>query len=333
MIKILLSGSDGQLANDIKNVSELYTDEITLHTFNRKEWDVTDLEASKKIFELIQPDYYIHGASVHNANNIEENSMMALNVNVGATFHIAKLCEKYETKFINISTDYVFSESNEPTFRQSTEQNGWEYSLIEKTITNPCNMYGFTKKMSEEVLKLCQIDYINIRVSGLFGKTGSRAKNGMNFPYLIIQKLIKGEKIDVVDDQQISISYSREVAEFIFKLIKNNIGEEFEGKDYFDRYASFDFDKVHNNALHLVNEGKLTWYELACYIADSLGYDSKTYINPVKTDDFYNANFKRPKMSFLKNSKTKQKLSHWKVAVMNFLVETEYLQVNKEKLK
>ena len=66
------------------------------------------------------------------------------------------------------------------------------FELQPYTETNeahPVNLYGILKYAGEQVVSTSCEKYYNIRVSGLFGKTGSRAKNGMNFPYIIKKNL------------------------------------------------------------------------------------------------------------------------------------------------
>ena len=106
----------------------------------------------------------------------------------------------------------------------------------------------------------------------MFGKTGSRAKNGLNFPYIIKNNLEEKGKVEVVADQVINIGYTVDLATVVVKMMKQN--------NYYGLY-------------HLVNKGECTWYEVAKEIATILDYPEESVV-PTETKDFY-TNLKRPK--------------------------------------
>ena len=145
---------------------------------------------------------------------------------------------------------------------------------------HPVNLYGVLKYAGEQVVSSSCEKYYNIRVSGLFGKTGSRAKNGSNFPYTIKKNLELNnrtdhyEPVEVVADQIVNVSYTVDLANVIVKMMNQ--------------------ESAYKHGLyHLVNKGAVTWYEVAQEIACILGYNKEAVI-PIETKDFY-TNLKRPK--------------------------------------
>ena len=142
----------------------------------------------------------------------------------------------------------------------------------ENDTPHPVNLYGILKYAGEQVVSSTCEKYYNIRVSGLFGKTGSRAKNGLNFPYIIKNNLEEKGKVEVVADQVINIGYTVDLATVVVKMMKQN--------NYYGLY-------------HLVNKGECTWYEVAKEIATILDYPEESVV-PTETKDFY-TNLKRPK--------------------------------------
>ena len=142
----------------------------------------------------------------------------------------------------------------------------------ENDTPHPVNLYGILKLAGEQVVSSSCEKYYNIRVSGLFGKTGSRAKNGLNFPYIIKNTLEEKGKAEVVADQIINIGYTVDIAKVVVEMMKKD-----------NNYGLY----------HLVNQGECTWYEVAKEVASILDFPEECIV-PTETKDFY-TNLKRPK--------------------------------------
>ena len=304
MKTVMVSGADGQLVTDILKTLQK---EGNFHVvaYNRKLLDVTDRLHLQTEFRKIKPDFFIQGASYHVVEEINKNPKQACDVNIASLHYLAELCNEYSTTLINFSTNYVFSGLKPPPedFQELDHYN-------ELDDPHPVNLYGILKFAGEQVVSTGCEKYYNIRVSGLFGKTGSRAKNGMNFPYIIKKNLEKSssadqlEPVEVVADQLVNIGYTADLANAVVKMMNK------ERKDLYGIY-------------HLVNKGECTWYEVASEIADILGY-SKDKVIPITTDDFY-TNLKRPKDTSLNihkiESKFDIKIPHWRDALKRFFEE------------
>jgi dTDP-4-dehydrorhamnose reductase len=306
MKTIMVSGADGQLVTDILKTLQK---EGNFHVvaYNRKSLDVTDKLHLQTEFRKINPDFFIQGASYHVVEEINKNPKQACDVNIASLHYLTELCNEYNTTLINFSTNYVFSGLKPPPedFQELNHYN-------ELDDPRPVNLYGILKFAGEQVVSTGCEKYYNIRVSGLFGKTGSRAKNGMNFPYIIKKNLEKNssadhlEPVEVVADQLVNIGYTADLANAVVKMMNK------ERKDLYGTY-------------HLVNEGECTWYEVASEIADILGY-SKDKVIPITTDDFY-TNLKRPKDTSLNIYKVKKnfdmEIPHWSDALKRFFEEVD----------
>tara|TARA_R110002110_G_scaffold231164_1_gene447011 strand:+ start:1763 stop:2683 length:921 start_codon:yes stop_codon:yes gene_type:complete len=304
MKTIMVSGADGQLVTDILKTLQK---EGNFHVvaYNRKLLDVTDKLHLQTEFRKINPDFFIQGASYHVVEEINKNPKQACDVNIASLHYLTELCNEYNTTLINFSTNYVFSGLKPPPedFQELNHYN-------ELDDPRPVNLYGILKFAGEQVVSTGCEKYYNIRVSGLFGKTGSRAKNGMNFPYIIKKNLEKNnsadhlEPVEVVADQLVNIGYTADLANAVVKMMNK------ERKDLYGTY-------------HLVNKGECSWYEVASEIADILGY-SKDKVIPITTDDFY-TNLKRPKDTSLNihkiESKFDIKVPHWRDALKRFFEE------------
>ena len=281
MKTVMVSGADGQLVTDILKTLQK---EGNFHVvaYNRSRLDVTDKLHLETEFKKINPHFFIQGASYHVVEEINKNPKKACDVNIASLHYLSDLCNEYDCTLINFSTNYVFSGVKPPA-------EDWDelQPYTEMNAPHPVNLYGVLKYAGEQVVSTSCDKYYNIRVSGLFGKTGSRAKNGMNFPYIIKKNLeLNNESVEVVADQIINIGYTVDLANVIVEMMKQ------ERKDKYGLY-------------HLVNKGDCTWYEVAQEIADILGY-GKDKIKPIETKDFY-TNLKRPKDTSLNVRKVEKK--------------------------
>ena len=276
MKTVMVSGAHGQLVTDIIKILGKDSD-FSVVSYDRRRLDVTDKLLLEQEFERIKPDFFIQGASYHVVEQINNNPTEACDVNVASLHYLSNLCYEYNTTLINFSTNYVFS-GIKPMNGDWGDWPGSEH-YNENDTPHPVNLYGILKYAGEQVASASEKHY-NIRVSGLFGKTGSRAKNGMNFPYIIKKNLELNnradhhEPVEVVADQVINVGYTADLARVIVEMMKQESN---------DKYGLY----------HLVNKGDCTWYEVAQQIAEILGY-GKDKIKPIETADFY-TNLKRPK--------------------------------------
>ena len=269
MKKVMISGANGQLVTDIIKI--LGKDSgFSVISYDRRGLDVTDKLSLEQEFERIKPDFFIQGASYHVVEQINNNPTEACDVNVASLHYLSNLCCEYNTTLINFSTNYVFS-GIKPMNGDWGDWPGSEH-YNENDTPHPVNLYGILKYAGEQVVSSTCEKYYNIRVSGLFGKTGSRAKDGLNFPYIIKKNLEEKGKVEVVADQVINVSYTVDLATVVVKMMKQN--------NYYGLY-------------HLVNQGECTWYEVAQEIAIILDFSLESVI-PTETKDFY-TNLKRPK--------------------------------------
>ena len=268
MKKVAVTGSNGQLVSDLINVLSFGEHcEYEVFPFTREELDVTDVENVSYVFDDLNPDVWVQGASYHVVEEINNNPGLAAEINVASLHTISNLCNEYDTTLINFSTNYVFDGGYMPVegFRALEHYN-------EHDVPNPVNLYGILKYAGERVVATTAEKYYNIRVSGLFSKQGSRAKNGRCFPSIILNELDKQGRADVVSDQVINLTYTPTAAKWVEKMIRK------EGEDVYGLY-------------HLVNRGDVTWYEVAQEIAAFIGRFDDVY--PIESDEFY-SNLQRP---------------------------------------
>jgi dTDP-4-dehydrorhamnose reductase len=197
-IKILVSGSNGQLGSELKEIASQFKNYEFIF-LSRTELSIANSNALEEQFVIHQPSYFINCAAYTAVDKAEEEKEMAEEINGRAVGVIATLCRKYYCRLIHISTDYVF--------------NGQAKSpLKEDDPVDPVNAYGETKLMGER-LAMQNTDAIIIRTSWVYSKYG---KN-----FVKTMKRLMGEKdsVSVVSDQVGSPTYAADLAEAIIKII------------------------------------------------------------------------------------------------------------------
>ncbi|BAB60062.1 dTDP-4-dehydrorhamnose reductase [Thermoplasma volcanium GSS1] len=172
MPNILIFGHTGQLGRELlKLVPNAISGSI-----NGKRVDITDYSEIALLFSQASPDIVINSAAFTNVDRCEKEREKAYLVNAIGVRNIVKLCDKYNSKLIQISTDYVF--------------NGERGNYKEDDIPDPINYYGYTKSIGD-AYALSSDNTIVVRTSGVFG-------NANNFPLFVYNRLKAGLEVDVI---------------------------------------------------------------------------------------------------------------------------------------
>ena len=297
----MITGSQGQLASDIVDILKLY--DFDVYAFSKSELDATDKDLLKEAIEKIRPNFFIQGASYHVVEEIENNIEKATKVNIDSLHTAAKACNEVGCHFINFSTNYVFGnvdhKKNDGGYYFEDGYSKLDEGFSEDCFPHPCNVYGILKRTGEQIVETYCPEHWNFRVAGLFGKTGSRSKNGDNFPYHIIKELAEDREVKVVDDQIMNVSYTIDIAKAIVGAIRNG--------------------GVRNGVHHLTNTGQLTWFEFAKFISE-YKYGNSAAVVPCKTSDFY-SKVERPLFSALTSECFI--LPSWQSGFIRFMKEVE----------
>jgi len=274
-LKILVTGSNGQLGKEIIDIARFKTEYNFVFT-DIEELDIANVEQLTDMFEIHNPNFVVNCAAYTAVDAAETDIDNAFRINSAAVCNLAVICQKHQIPIIHLSTDYVFDGQNYRPYR-------------EDDATNPQNVYGKSKLEGEEALK----DYnkaMIIRTSWLYSAYGN------NFVKTILKLIKEKPLISVVFDQIGTPTYAQDLAIAIFEIIhKYYINKEFIGGIY-----------------HFSNEGVCSWYDFAMEIAKL--NNSKCEIVPVTSEQFPRP-AKRPFYSVLDKSKIKEnyaiKIAHW----------------------
>lgn len=278
-MKILICGAAGQLGSDLQIVLANQSDIVAA---DRSVLDISNYAEVKSVFKSIMPDTIINCAAYNKVDACESNKNEAYFVNVIGAMNLSILSNKFSSKLIQISTDYVFDGNKDLPNPYNEEDE-----------TGPISYYGKTKLDGEvEVKKNCN-DHIIIRTAWLYGIKGHNFLKTM----LKIANTNPSRNIKVVNDQYGSPTWTYRLALQINELIGTNI----------------------TGTVHATSEGYCTWYEMAKTFLDNIGY--KDLVIPCTTEE-YQTPASRPINSILENSVLKKHglnlMKNWKLDLGEF---------------
>jgi dTDP-4-dehydrorhamnose reductase len=246
---ILVTGKNGQLGNELKVLSEKWTEYDFIFT-GAAELDITDEEKVNNFFNLYKPAVCINAAAYTAVDKAETEKDLALKINAYAVGNLAKKCCEIDAGFIHISTDYVFS---------GTAGNPYK----EDDSVNPVNFYGESKLKGEEMALEMLPSTVIIRTSWVYSFFGK------NFVKTMLRLMKERETLTVVNDQVGSPTYAADLAAAIMHIISR--------------------PKVIGGIYHFSNEGIISWFDFAVAIKELAGLQcevkpiaSREYPTPAK---------------------------------------------------
>ncbi len=277
---ILVTGITGQLGHDVVKELERRGEDFIGTT--RNEIDLTTEEGAKSFILEKKPEVVIHCAAYTAVDKAEEEAELALTVNGMGTRRIAEACREIGAKMLYVSTDYVFGgEGTEP------------YEIHDEK--NPINIYGTSKLLGENSVAAILRDYFIVRISWVFGA------NGKNFVKTMLELGKRRRKLQIVDDQIGSPTYTADLAPLLVDMVHS------------DKFGIY----------HATNEGFCSWAEFAEEIFKQVG--KKINIEKIPSAD-YPTPAKRPLNSRLSKKSLDDagfnRLPDWQDAVRRFLIET-----------
>jgi dTDP-4-dehydrorhamnose reductase len=196
-MRYLVTGVKGQLGHDV--VTELlqrgFSDVFATDVENL---DITKKQDVYKFISEIKPNIVIHCAAFTAVDKAEDMQDDAYNINVQGTRYLVEATKSIGSKFIFISTDYVFD--------------GNKNGLYEvDDLPNPISVYGNTKNLGEIETRDNPKHFI-IRISWAFGK------NGNNFVKTMLRLGKERNEINVVNDQVGSPTYTKDLSKLIVDM-------------------------------------------------------------------------------------------------------------------
>lgn len=246
MLKILVTGGNGQLGNEIKKLAGNFTDYRFVFT-DVDELDITDPHAVEGFLQKNPTDCIINAAAYTAVDKAEEEPEMANLINGEAVGILARAAKKIDALLVHVSTDYVFD--------------GTAYQPIkENDNANPISAYSVSKQLGEQKLLEAGGKSVIMRTSWLYSSFGK------NFVKSMIRYGKEREVLNVVYDQIGTPTWAADLALVILRLLPV--------------WQKLDKPEIY----HFSNEGVASWYDFTMAIHEMAGISCK--VNAIETRDY-----------------------------------------------
>ncbi len=245
-MKILITGSNGQLGNEIRELASSYPHHHFQYT-DVGELDIADAVKVSQYFSLHSPDAIINCAAYTAVDKAETDKDLAYLVNAVAPGNLAFAAAQSGAFMVHISTDYVYSGKNYCPYSETDQ-------------LNPVSVYAKSKAAGEDAVKKSGANALIIRTSWLYSAFGN------NFIKTMMKYGAERGKLNVVFDQIGSPTYAHDLAKTLLDILP--------------KAMDADGAKIY----HYSNEGVASWYDFAKAIIEISGIDC--IINPIPTKDY-----------------------------------------------
>lgn len=252
-MKVLVTGCNGLLGQKIlqtlsRELYQVFGVDLQAECFlpglaEYRKLDITDRREVAAYFRSVVPDIVIHAAAFTNVDRCELEKELCWRVNVIGTDNLVGAATKAGSRFIFVSTDYVFDGERGP--------------YNEEAVPNPVNYYGRSKLAAENIVRASGLPHTIVRTIVLYG-TGVNIKS--SFLTWLLEMLRAGRSVRIVTDQWGNTTITDDLAAAL------------------DRILLFSLTGVY----HVGGRGYMSRYEFAVRAANFFGLES-SLIEPITT--------------------------------------------------
>lgn len=246
MNNILVTGGNGQLASEIKELSASFTNDSFFFT-DVSDLDITNHTAVENFIKTNKINLIINCAAYTAVDKAESEPELANAINHLAVKNLATISKNEGVRLMQISTDYVFDGASQKPY-------------TEMDSSNPQSVYGQTKLDGELAIQVINpANSIIIRTSWMYSNYGS------NFVKTMLRLAKTRDEISVVVDQMGTPTNAADLARAILTIFPQMSNETVE-------------------VFHYSNEGVCSWYEFAKAIFKMKEMDIT--VHPIPTSQY-----------------------------------------------
>ncbi len=245
-MNILVTGSKGQLGNEIRVISEQFPQHKYFFT-DVEELDICDKNAVEAFICGNQIKCIINCAAYTGVDKAEQEPELAFKINAEAVENLCNAALKQKVFLVHISTDYVFDGKKDNPY-------------LEYFPTNPISVYGKSKLKGEEIILKSKLPALIIRTSWLYSAFGS------NFVKTILRLSKENNRLNIISDQIGTPTYAADLAKVILDIITHH---KLPSKP---------------EIYHFSDEGITTWYEFALEIMELT--NRNIVVHPITTKEY-----------------------------------------------
>lgn len=230
---VIVTGANGQLGKELRRQAE-GDNGLRFLFFGRDDMPIENFELVRQVFRAEAPAFCINCAAYTAVDKAESEKDAAFLANAEAPGVLAKVCQEHGTRFMHVSTDYVFNGKHDQPYR-------------EEDPTGPINVYGASKLEGEQRVMASDPDAIILRTSWVYSEFGK------NFVKTMIMLMKDRPSINVVDDQWGSPTYAADLARDILAILHSG--------------------KWEPGIYHYSNDAAINWHQFAVAIKELAGSD------------------------------------------------------------
>jgi dTDP-4-dehydrorhamnose reductase len=200
----------------------------------RDELDITDEASVAAAIERHRPWAIINTAGFVRVADAENEAEACIAANATGAETLARACSAAGVQLVTFSSDLVFDGKLGRPYQEGDP-------------VSPSGVYGLSKAKAEQQVRDVMKDALIIRTSAFFGPWDK-----YNFAWNVLSSLARGEEVTACEKTEVSPTYVPDLCHATLDLLVD--GE--------------------TGTWHLVNQGRLSWYDFAHRVAKGAGMDT-----------------------------------------------------------
>lgn len=201
MTTILITGSNGQLGNEMQQAAVRFPDFNYIYT-DVAELDICDKGALDAFVKANNVNVIVNCAAYTAVDKAEDDVELCYKINRDAVRNIAEVASENKVKVVHVSTDYVFDGTNYLPY-------------TEDMPVCPATVYGKSKLEGEQALLENCKESVILRTAWLYSSFGN------NFVKTMMKLGTERDSLGVIFDQVGTPTYAADLADAILQLLSN----------------------------------------------------------------------------------------------------------------
>ena len=211
-MKVLVTGSTGLLGKGFEETAPEGHEIVGVHLREYRVrdarerhlvLDIRDRDGVRRLFERERFDAVVHAAGMASVDHVEKHPEEGRASNVGGTTNVALACKEFGAYLVYISTNAVFDGEAAP--------------YAEQAATRPLHHYGRIKLECEQAAAQAGA-YSIARPILMYG--WNHQVNRPNPVTWVYEKLLRGDKLQLVDDVFENPLYNRQCGRALWSMLR-----------------------------------------------------------------------------------------------------------------
>lgn len=221
METILITGSKGQLGNEMQQAAKLFPAFQYIFT-DVEELDICDKNTLNEFVKANNVNFIVNCAAYTAVDKAEDDVELCFKINRDAVRNIAEVANQNHIKVVHVSTDYVFDGTNYLPYSEDMP-------------VCPATVYGKSKLEGEQALLESCEQAVILRTAWLYSSFGN------NFVKTMIKLGTERDSLNVIFDQVGTPTYAADLADSILNILSQ--------------------DAFVPGIFHFSDEGVCSWYD------------------------------------------------------------------------